>query len=175
MAGLPHSDTVDDATRECLGLVVNSSLCLRVVCELDRIAELRGHHCMIVSDNRIEPTSNVIPTWQQQRGVEWHYIAPDKQNAEIASSSASTDVCVTSASTSTSSTPLSIIEKWRTNSNTNRPHSSLNGSHQPSSQRTSTRGEAGTDPPYKRGQVGEQVTATASIREGWESPGLAVG
>ena len=79
MAGLPHSDTVDDATRECLGLVVDSSLCLRVVCELDRIAELRGHHCMIVSDNRIEPTSNVIPTWQQQRGVEWHYIAPDKQ------------------------------------------------------------------------------------------------
>ena len=70
---------VDDFTRECLSLVVDTSLTgLRVARELDRIAELRGYPGMIVSDNGTELTSNVILAWQQQRGVEWHYIAPGK-------------------------------------------------------------------------------------------------
>jgi putative transposase len=70
---------VDDFTRECLGLVVDTSLTgLRVARELDRIAELRSYPCMIVSDNGTELTSNAILAWQQQRGVEWHYIAPGK-------------------------------------------------------------------------------------------------
>ena len=43
---------VDDFTRECLGLVVDTSLTgLRVARELDRIAELRHYPRMIVSDN----------------------------------------------------------------------------------------------------------------------------
>jgi putative transposase len=33
---------------------------------------------MIVSDNGTELTSNAILAWQQQRGVEWYYIAPGK-------------------------------------------------------------------------------------------------
>ena len=45
---------------------------------VDRIAELRGYPCMIVSDNGTELTSNAILAWQQRRGVEWHYIAPGK-------------------------------------------------------------------------------------------------
>jgi putative transposase len=70
---------VDDFTRECPGLVVDTSLTgPRVARELDRIAELRGYPCMIVSDNGTELTSNAILAWQQQRGVEWHYIAPGK-------------------------------------------------------------------------------------------------
>jgi putative transposase len=38
---------------------------------------------MVVSDNGTELTSNAILTWQQDRNVEWHYIAPGKpmQNA----------------------------------------------------------------------------------------------
>ena len=52
---------VDDFTRECLGLVVDTSLTgLRVVRELDRIVELRGCPRMIVSDNGTELTSNAI-------------------------------------------------------------------------------------------------------------------
>jgi putative transposase len=51
---------------------------LRVVRELNRIAELRGYPCMVVSDNGTELTSNVILSWQQQHAVEWHYIAPGK-------------------------------------------------------------------------------------------------
>jgi putative transposase len=42
---------VDDSSRECLGLVVDTSLTgLRVARELDRIAEVRNYPCMIVSE-----------------------------------------------------------------------------------------------------------------------------
>ena len=44
----------------------------------ERIVELRGHPCMVVSDNGTELTSNAILAWQEERGVEWHYIAPGK-------------------------------------------------------------------------------------------------
>jgi putative transposase len=33
---------------------------------------------MIVSDNGTELTSNAILAWQEERQVEWHYIAPGK-------------------------------------------------------------------------------------------------
>lgn len=38
---------------------------------------------MIVSDNGSELTSNAILHWAEERGVDWHYIAPAKpvQNA----------------------------------------------------------------------------------------------
>jgi putative transposase len=70
---------IDDFSRECLGAVVDTSISgHRVARELDRIAELRGYPCMVVSDNGTELTSNAILTWQQHRKVEWHYIAPGK-------------------------------------------------------------------------------------------------
>jgi len=31
---------------------------------------------MIVSDNGTELTSNAVPVWYGEMGVEWHYIAP---------------------------------------------------------------------------------------------------
>ena len=69
---------VDDYTRECLGLVADTSLSgLRVGRELDRIAELRGcRPMMIVSDNGTELTSHAILRWQEERSVLWHYISP---------------------------------------------------------------------------------------------------
>jgi putative transposase len=57
---------VDDFTRECLGLVVDTSLTgLRVARELDRIAEMRSYPCMVVSDNGTELTSNA--SWHGNR------------------------------------------------------------------------------------------------------------
>jgi len=70
---------VDDFSRECLALVVDNSLSgIRVARELDRIVEMRGAPCMVVSDNGTELTSRAILGWQEERGVEWHYIAPGK-------------------------------------------------------------------------------------------------
>jgi putative transposase len=79
---------VDDFSRECLALVVDNSLSgIRVTRELDRVGQVRGTPCMIVSDNGTELTSRAMLGWQQDHGVEWHYIAPGKptQNSFIES------------------------------------------------------------------------------------------
>ncbi|CDX61629.1 conserved hypothetical protein [Mesorhizobium plurifarium] len=59
-------------------MVDNSLSGERVVRELDAIAKWRGYPLMVVSDNGTELTSNAMLKWQQDRGVEWHYIAPGK-------------------------------------------------------------------------------------------------
>jgi transposase-like protein len=90
---------VDDFTRECLGLVADSSLTApRVVRELSHIIESRGCPRMIVSDNGTEFTSNAILAWQEERGIEWHYIARANR-CRMTSARASTASFVTSAST----------------------------------------------------------------------------
>ena len=74
---------VDDFTRENLALVVDTSLSgARVARELDAIIAVRGKPLMIVSDNGTELTSLAILRWAQDRGIEWHYIAPGKPQAE---------------------------------------------------------------------------------------------
>ena len=75
---------VDDFTRECVGLVADSSLSgLRVTRELDAMAAARGLPASCVSDNGTELTSTAVLRWRQERGIQWHYIAPGKpqQNA----------------------------------------------------------------------------------------------
>jgi len=70
---------IDDFTRECLALVIDTSLPgRRAAWELERLVAVRGKPLMIVSDNGTELTSHPILTWQQDRRVEWHYIAPGK-------------------------------------------------------------------------------------------------
>ena len=51
---------------------------VRVAGELDRIAELRGYPCLVLSDNGTELTGNAMLKWQEDRKVGWHYIAPGK-------------------------------------------------------------------------------------------------
>ena len=79
---------VDDFTRECLALVADTSLPgLRVARELDAVISRRGRPAMIVSDNGTELTSMTMLRWSQEKGIEWHYIAPGKpqQNAFVES------------------------------------------------------------------------------------------
>jgi Integrase core domain len=136
--------------------VVDTSLTgLRVARELDRIAELRGYPCMIVSDNGTELTSNAILAWQQQRGVEWHYIAPGKpmQNGFVESFNGRLrDECLNEHLFANLKDARAIIEEWRTDYNTNRPHSSLKG-------RTPTEFAA-------RPQAGAKLEQTLLINEG---------
>jgi putative transposase len=94
---------VDDFTRECLGLVVDTSLTgLRVARELDRIAEPRGYPRMIVSDNGTELTSNAVLAWQQEHAANGT-TSRRANRCRVASSRASTAGCTTNASTSTCS------------------------------------------------------------------------
>jgi putative transposase len=123
---------IDDFTRECLGLVVDTSLSgLRVGRELDRIVELRGcRPAMVVSDNGTELTSHAILRWQEERAVLWHYIAPGKpqQNGFVESFNGRfRDECLNEHLFSTLAAARRIIEAWRIDYNTARPHTSLNG------------------------------------------------
>src|SRR6478672_11741564 len=81
----------------------------------------------------------------------------------MASWSASTADCVTSASTSTCSpTSRRHARSSKNGGSTTTPTDrtrALTGLHRLSSQHAPHQGITGTDSPYKRGQVGEQVTA----------------
>ena len=123
---------VDDFTRECLGLVADTSLSgLRVGRELDGIIERRGcGPAMIVSDNGTELTSHAILRWQEERGVLWHYIAPGKpqQNGFVESFNGRfRDECLNEHLFSSLAAARRIIEAWRVDYNTERPHTSLDG------------------------------------------------
>src|SRR5215216_2746976 len=77
-----------------------------------------------------------------------------------------TAACGTSASTSTCSPTSkrharSSKHGGSTTTPTDRTRASM-GSHQLSSQHAPIRGITGTDSPYERGQLGEQVTAASS-------------
>ncbi len=122
---------VDDFTRECLTLVVDNSLSgIRVARELDRIAEFRGRPCMVVSDNGTELTSHAILAWQEEQHVEWHYIAPGKpmQNGFVESFNGRLrDECLNEHLFTNLPEARRLIEAWRIDYNTNRPHTSLGG------------------------------------------------
>lgn len=122
---------VDDFSRECLGLVVDSSLSgVRVARELDGIVERRGAPLMVVSDNGTELTSRAILAWQEERGVEWHYIMPGKptQNGFIESFNGRLrDECLNEHLFGSLNQARRIIEDWRIDYNTARPHTSLGG------------------------------------------------
>ena len=123
---------VDDFTRECLSLVVDTSLSgLRVGRELDGIAELRACRlAMIVSDNGTELTSHAILRWQDERLVLWHDTAPGKpqQNGFVESFNGRfRDECLNEHLFSSLTGARRTIEAWRIDYNTARPHTSLNG------------------------------------------------
>ena len=122
---------IDDFSRECLATVADNSLSgERATRELDRIAQARGYPCMVVSDNGTEFTSNAILKWQEDRLVEWHYIAPGKpmQNGFVESFNGRLrDECLNEPLFSSYAQAQHIIETWRNDYNHNRPHTSLGG------------------------------------------------
>ena len=81
-------NVIDDFSRECLAAVSDPSFGgVRGAPELDRIADLRGFPCFVVSYNSMELTRKAMLKWQEDRKVDWHYIAPGKpmQNSFVES------------------------------------------------------------------------------------------
>ena len=126
---------VDDFTRECLGLVVDTSLTsLRVVRELDRVIETRGCPRMIVSDNGTEFTSNAILAWQVELGIEWHYIAPGKPMQTVLSKDFNgrlRDECLNEHLFANLNEARQLIEEWRIDTTLTDPTRASTGSHRP--------------------------------------------
>ena len=124
-------NVIDDFSRECLAAVVDTSLSgIRVGRELDRIAEMRGYPCMVVSDNGTELTSNAILKWQEDRKVGWHYIAPGKpmQNGFVESfNGRMRDELLNEHLFDSLRHARNLVAAWRDDFNHHRPHSSLAG------------------------------------------------
>ena len=122
---------VDDFTRECLALVVDTSISgRRVTRELDAIVATHSKPLTILSDNGTELTSHAILRPQEERGVGWHYIAPGKpvQNAFVESLNGRfRDECLNEHVFGGLPMSRRIVEAWRHDYNACRPHTSLGG------------------------------------------------
>jgi len=120
---------VDDFTRECVALVADTSLSgLRVTRELDAIAAARGLPASCVSDNGTELTSTAVLRWRQERGIQWHYIAPGKpqQNAFAESFIGRLrDECLNETLFSSLAHARVVLAAWKEDFNINRPHSGI--------------------------------------------------
>jgi transposase InsO family protein len=99
----------------------------RVKRGLDYIIEVRGCPRMIVSDNGTEFTSNAILAWQEELGIEWHYIAPGKpmQNGFVESFNGRLrDECLNEHLFANLNEARQIIEEWRIDYNPASEHPS---------------------------------------------------
>jgi len=79
---------VDDKTRECLAIEVDTSIGgARVVRVLDRLVSALGAPRFIVVDNGPEFAGTALDQWAYRNGVELHFIRPGKpvDNAYIES------------------------------------------------------------------------------------------
>jgi len=122
---------VDDFSRECLGLIADTSLSgRRVARELDAIAAIRGYPATVLSDNGTELTSIAVLAWSQDRAVGWHYIAPGKpqQNAFVESFNGKLrDECLNETLFTSIRHARLVLALWRRDYNEVRPHSALGG------------------------------------------------
>ena len=120
---------IDNCTRECLGLVADTSLSgRRVARELDAIILRRGRPETIISDNGTEYTSNAILAWADDAGVGWHYIAPGKPQQNGFNESFNgrlRDELLNETLFRSLPHARAVLEAWRRDYNERRPHSKL--------------------------------------------------
>ena len=120
---------VDDCTRECVAIEVDTSLPgERVVRVLERLAGTRGLPQGIVCDNGPEFAGQVLDQWAHRRGVALLFIQPGKpvQNAFAESFNGRLrDECLNAMWFWTLAEAQSTIEQWRVEYNEARPHSGL--------------------------------------------------
>ncbi len=122
---------VDDHSRECLALIADTSIGgHRLARELDNVIAIRGKPHTIVSDNGTEMTSNALLKWQEDTGINWHYIAPGKpmQNGFVESFNGKLrDECLNETLFEDLHQVRRILADWRHDYNHVRPHSALGG------------------------------------------------
>lgn len=122
---------VDDYSRECPAIEVDTSLGgARVVSVLERLAEIRGLPEVITVDNGPEFAGKVLDEWAYRKGVKLSFIRPGKpiENAFAESFNGRLrDECLNTNWFLSIKHAREIIESWRKDYNTVRPHSALGG------------------------------------------------
>lgn len=122
---------VDDYSRECLAIEVDTSLGgRRVVNVLKKLSEVRGLPEVITIDNGPEFTSKVLDEWAYRCGVKLNFIRPGKpiENAYAESFIGRLrDECLNENWFINLNHAREVIESWRIDYNEGRPHTSLGG------------------------------------------------
>ena len=122
---------IDNHTRQCVRLIADTSISgQRLARELDLAIDEHGKPGTIISDNGTEMTSHAMLKWQQDRGINWHYIAPGKpyQNGFIESFNGKLrDECLNENLFDNLKEAQMILKEWEADYNNHRPHSSLGG------------------------------------------------
>jgi putative transposase len=120
---------VDDATRECPVLIVDRSLpARRVIDGLEMALLLRARPEAIVCDNGPEFTSQALDQWASDRGIALAFIPPGRpvENAFIESFNGKLrDECLNQHHFRSLAEARTLIEAWRVEYNTDRPHQNL--------------------------------------------------
>jgi len=124
-------NVVDDFTRQCLAMEVDTSLNgVRVTRVLDGLVARHGHPQRIVMDNGPEFTGKALDRWAWEHRVHLAFIEPGKpvQNAFVESFNGTCrDECLNENWFLSLADARTIIENWRIDYNDQRPHSSLGG------------------------------------------------
>lgn len=101
-------------------------------CRLSRrsagLSRMHGKPKAIGSDNGTELTSNAVLTWTAEGPVDWHYIAPGKpvHNAFIESFNGRLrDESLNETTFTSLAQACVLLEEWRRDHNSVRPHSRL--------------------------------------------------
>jgi len=120
---------VDDFTKECLAIEVDTSLPgRRVVSVLERLAESRGLPQSVTVDNGPEFAGKALDGWAYSQGLHLRFIQPGKpqQNAYIESFNGKfRDECLNEHWFMSMRHARQVIEDWRQEYNDERPHSAL--------------------------------------------------
>jgi putative transposase len=122
-------NVVDECTRECLAIEVDTSLPgTRVTRVLDHLRAARGLPEMIIVDNGPAFTGTALDTWAYQHGVRVHVLDPGKpiQKAYVESFNGTfRDECLNQHWFTNLEDARWIIEAWRYDDHTVRLHSGL--------------------------------------------------
>jgi len=120
---------VDDYTRECLAIEVDTSLGgMRVVRVLEELKQRRGLPRQIRSDNGPEFLSRAVDQWAYEQGLQWHTIQPGRpmENAYVESFNGRfRDECLNENWFSDLADAREKIAAWMHVYNGSRPHSAL--------------------------------------------------
>jgi putative transposase len=125
---------VDDYTRECLAIEVDTSLGgRRVVRVLEELKQRRGLPLKIRSDNGPEFLSRAVDQWAYEQGLHWHTIQPGRpmENGYVESFNGRfRDECLNENWFTNLADAREKIAQWKQDYNQARPHSAL-GYHTP--------------------------------------------